>query len=95
MLSFIDTLGCCALTRKLKHPSISSNRIRRLLVAPHAHRENVAIVAGLQPAKVARLSICYPSAASFEIHKRFRLDANESLSPIIVVSEPFLFVFIV
>ena len=44
-------------------------------------------VTGLQPAMVARLSTCYPSAASFEIGKIFRLDENESLSPFIVDSE--------
>jgi hypothetical protein len=47
----------------------------------------MAIVAGVQPAMVARLSTCYPSSASFEIGKKFRLDENELLSPLIVVSE--------
>ena len=47
----------------------------------------MAIVAGLQPAMLARLSTCYPSAASFEIGKKFSLDENELLSPLIVVSE--------
>ena len=43
----------------------------------------MASVIGLQPAMVARLSTCYPSATSFEIGKIFRLDENESLSPFI------------
>jgi hypothetical protein len=45
------------------------------------------IVVGMQPAMVARLSTCYPSSASFEIGKIFRLDENELLSLLIVVSE--------
>ena len=55
----------------------------------------MAIVAGLQPAMLARLSTCYLSAASFEIGKKFSLDENELLSPLIVVPKYFLFVFIV
>ena len=42
---------------------------------------------GLQLAMVARLSTSYPSAASFEIGKKFRLDENEAFSPLMVVSE--------
>ena len=45
------------------------------------------IVPGLQPVMVARLSTSYLSAASLEIVKKFRLDENESLSPLIVVSK--------
>ena len=50
-------------------------------------RRNAAIVLGLQPAMVARRSTGYPSTASFEIGKKFRLDENEAFSPLIVVSE--------
>ena len=55
----------------------------------------MAIVSGLQPMMVAWLSTSYPSAASLEISKKLRLDENELLSLLIVVSEYFLFVFIV
>ena len=55
----------------------------------------MAIVPGLQPVMVARLSTSYPSAASLEISKKFRLDEVESLSPLIVVSKYSVFVLIV